>query len=204
MHSPGRLAQLVDRGSSKVIDKVDKGQAKLRAMSSGSGLLARIASRAPARWLLRLVRTDTEAVKGEVLVEATLKNGTALRLPLQVEDVSASRLLQRSSLVTELVALVPVVPLIGTVVPAVAAAVAVLGAAVARLDHRPDLARALIKTSAKYLVEAAMVIPVAGSIIVAAAAAADAADVRRLSASPAPTVADLDALGAVAVRPAKP
>jgi hypothetical protein len=184
MHSPGKLASFVDRGTSKIIGKVERGQAKLAEVSARSKLLSRIVSSAPVRWLMQLIRTDTEAVKGEVVVDARLASGAALRLPLQVEDVRASLILQRTSLITELVSLVPVIPFIGTIVSLVAAAATTLAAAGAGLARQRELARALMRTAGKYLVEAALIVPVAGSVVVAAAAAADASDVKRLSASP--------------------
>ncbi len=165
---------VIGRVSDSLANKIDAFEDKLE----GPGWKAK---------LRKLISADPERVVTRVMVEAKLADGTELRLPVEVLDREATRLLQRASSISEVIGLVP---LLGFLAPILTAAGTAIGAGISRLLGHDALSESMLNTAGKHAaLFAAGLIPVVGSATSAAAAAIDHIDARNVAR--APSVAEI-------------
>ncbi len=167
---PGRLDYYID----KLSDSMDKLEDRLSRSALG-------------RKVKDAITADPERVVNRVNVEVELADGKTITVPVEVLHRGATAFLQRTSTISELAAMLP---LLGWVVPAITASVAAVGAGVARMVGKKPLARALWGTAGKHLLLTGTgIIPIVSTSVAAAAAVVDIRDHREVTRSP--TVAEV-------------
>lgn len=186
-------------------------EAEQRPMPTSEGLVARVLDRLErtadgarpriegnklGRLALKVISDDPEKVARTGVVVLELRNGAVLPVPVNVVDATASRWLQRTSALVELVGipigLLPFMPNVASGGMAVAAGLASL---FADAIGRRDLGGALRATAGKHVaIAVTSVVPGLGELVAAYSLLLDQSNLRRLNAPV--TVEDVVRLGA--------
>lgn len=156
----------------------------------------RLEKNAFGRMILKVLSSDPETVMRTGVVTLELKNGATLPVPVKILDTTASKWLQRTSALVELVgipiSLIPFMPNVASGGMAIAAGLASL---FADAIGRRDLGGALRATAGKHVaLTVTSVVPGLGEIIAAYSLLLDQSNLRRLN-GPV-TVEDVVTLGA--------
>lgn len=158
----------------------------------------RLEKNAFGRRVLKLLNDDPENVSRKGVVTLELKNGSTLPVPVNVMDITATKWLQRTSTLVELVGipigLIPFLPNVASGGMAIASGLASL---FADAIGRRDLGGAMRATAGKHLaLTVTSIVPGLGELIAAYSLLLDQSNLRRLH-GPV-NVEDIVALGAPA------
>lgn len=156
-------------------DKLEAKATKLEARLDGS----RVGQSDLGQFVQRALEADPETVHHEASLEVTLDSGETLKLPLDVVHRSVTEFLQKASMTSEIVSLLPV---IGTLIAGGTSFLSALASLAARAGGKSELAEALQGMAGKHIILAgAGLVPVMGSAVPVIAAVTDHRDARALN-----------------------
>lgn len=157
----------------RVLDKFEK------TADAAKPILAKTAA---GRAVLKVLNDDPENVTRQGVVALTLKNGQTLEVPVTITDTTATKWLQRTSMMTELVGIpVSLIPFMPNVASGGLAIAAGLASLFADAIGRRDLGGALRATAAKHVALAVTsVVPGLGEVVAAYSLILDKSNLRRL------------------------
>lgn len=158
----------------KLVDKFEK---------TADAAKPRLEKSAVGRAILRLLSNDPEVVAKTGTVTIELQNGTSLAVPVKVVDTTATKWLQRTSTLVELVGIpVGLIPFLPNVASGGMAIASGLASLFADAIGRRDLGGALRATAGKHVALAVTsVVPGLGEIIAAYSLLLDQSNLRRLN-----------------------